>query len=46
MERRVEFAGEGLDYKDVIRFGTAEIDMKEDSVDKDGNVIAKQSLAL
>ena len=43
LERRVEFAGEGLYYKDIIRWRTAEIVMNADGVDKDGNVIEKRS---
>lgn len=43
LERRVEFAGEGLYYKDIIRWRTAEIVMNANGLDKDGNVIEKRS---
>ena len=43
LERRVEFAGEGLYYKDIIRWRTAEAVMNADGLDKDGNVIERRS---
>ncbi|MBC8769944.1 RagB/SusD family nutrient uptake outer membrane protein [Arenibacter sp. BSSL-BM3] len=43
LERRIEFAGEGLYYKDIIRWRTAETVMNADGLDKDGNVIEKRS---
>ncbi|HLT51632.1 MAG TPA: RagB/SusD family nutrient uptake outer membrane protein [Arenibacter sp.] len=43
LERRVEFAGEGLYYKDIIRWRTAETVMNSDGLDKDGNVIEIRS---
>lgn len=42
-ERRVEFAGEGLYYKDIIRWRTAEIEMNEPGLDEDGNVVENRS---
>ncbi|KKN06238.1 hypothetical protein LCGC14_1079330 [marine sediment metagenome] len=39
LERRIEFAGEGLYYQDIIRWRTAEVSMNKDGLDKDGNVI-------
>ena len=43
LERRVEFAGEGLYYKDIIRWRTAEIVMNEDGLDGGGNTIERRS---
>jgi hypothetical protein len=43
LERRIEFAGEGLYYKDIIRWRTAETVMNADGLDKDGNVVEKRS---
>ncbi len=43
LERRIEFAGEGLYYQDIIRWRTAEIVMNEDGLDKDGNVIESRN---
>lgn len=43
LERRVEFAGEGLYYKDIIRWRTAETVMNANGLDKDGNIIEKRS---
>ncbi|MCM4168374.1 SusD-like protein P25 [Arenibacter antarcticus] len=43
LERRIEFAGEGLYYKDIIRWKTAETVLNADGLDKDGNVIEKRS---
>ncbi len=43
LERRVELAGEGLYYQDMIRWRTAEVVMNEDGLDKDGNVIEQRS---
>lgn len=43
LERRVEFAGEGLYYKDIIRWRTAEIVMNQDGLDQNGNVIESRS---
>ncbi|MEH6680331.1 MAG: RagB/SusD family nutrient uptake outer membrane protein [Sediminicola sp.] len=39
LERRIEFAGEGLYYHDIIRWRTAETVMNANGLDKDGNVI-------
>ena len=43
LERRIEFAGEGLYYQDIIRWRTAEIVMNEDGLDKDGNIIESRN---
>ena len=43
LERRIEFAGEGLYYQDIIRWRTAEVVMNEDGLDKDGNVIESRN---
>ncbi len=42
-ERRVEFAGEGLYYQDIIRWRTAEVVMNTDGLDQNGNVIERRS---
>lgn len=42
-ERRIEFAGEGLFYQDIIRWKTAETVMNRPGLDKDGNVIEDRS---
>lgn len=43
LERRVEFAGEGLYYKDIIRWRTAETVMNQDGLDKDGNIVESRN---
>ncbi len=43
LERRIEFAGEGLYYQDIIRWRTAEVVMNQDGLDKDGNVIESRN---
>lgn len=43
LERRVELAGEGLYYKDILRWKTAETVMNQPGLDKDGNVIEQRS---
>lgn len=43
LERRIEFAGEGLYYQDIIRWQTAELVMNEPGLDEDGNVIESRS---
>ncbi|WP_149277765.1 RagB/SusD family nutrient uptake outer membrane protein [Pareuzebyella sediminis] len=43
LERRIEFAGEGLYYQDIIRWRTAEVVMNEPGLDEDGNVIETRS---
>ncbi|MEQ9441507.1 MAG: RagB/SusD family nutrient uptake outer membrane protein [Cyclobacteriaceae bacterium] len=42
-ERRIEFAGEGLYYQDLIRWRTAEVVMNTDGLDENGNVIERRS---
>ncbi|MDT7828365.1 RagB/SusD family nutrient uptake outer membrane protein [Pricia sp. S334] len=43
LERRIEFAGEGLYYQDIIRWRTAEDVMNQDGLDQDGNVIENRN---
>jgi len=43
LERRIEFAGEGLYYQDIIRWRTAEVVMNQPGLDKDGNIIETRS---
>ena len=43
LERRIEFAGEGLYYQDIIRWRTAEVVMNQPGLDKDGNVIENRN---
>jgi hypothetical protein len=43
LERRIEFAGEGLYYQDIIRWRTAEVVMNANGLDQNGNVIERRS---
>ncbi len=43
LERRIEFAGEGLYYQDIIRWRTAEVVMNQDGLDQDENVVESRS---
>ena len=42
-ERRVEFAGEGLYYQDIIRWRTAEVVMNANGLDQNENVIERRN---
>lgn len=42
LERRVEFAGEGLYYNDILRWRTAEVIMNSEAVTRDGAVIQQR----